>query len=120
MMVKEATERTNKLTERIQELNARLSGIDSGEYSSSPNPHQSRVSENEAYELLGVTAACTEEELKVAYRQKVNYWHPDKFHAAQIPEEMKEMATREMARVNEAYERLKRERQTTQPIGSSA
>jgi len=73
----------------------------------------------EAYEALGVQPDCTDDELKEAYLQKVNYWHPDKFHAAQLPIEMKEMATREMAKVNEAYDRLKTERQLAQPNGLS-
>src|SRR5271169_2794951 len=60
-----------------------------------------------AYELIGAQPGCTDEELKLAYHRKVAYWHPDKFHAADIPTEMKEYATRELARVNEAYSILK-------------
>jgi DnaJ-class molecular chaperone len=60
-----------------------------------------------AYELIGVQPGCTDEELKSAYHKKVAYWHPDKFHAADIPVEMMEYATRELARVNEAYSVLK-------------
>jgi DnaJ-domain-containing protein 1 len=72
----------------------------------------------EAYEALGVHSDCTDEELKEAYHRKVNYWHPDKFNAVQIPKEMKDLATRKLARVNEAYDRVKKERQAAQPIGS--
>ena len=60
-----------------------------------------------AYELIGVQPECTGEELKSAYHQKAEYWHPDKFHAADIPTEMKEYATSRLARVNEAYSVLK-------------
>jgi DnaJ-class molecular chaperone len=63
-----------------------------------------------AYELIGVQPGCTDEELKSAYHKKVAYWHPDKFHAADIPVEMMEYATRELARVNEAYSVLKTRR----------
>ena len=115
--LKETIEAVNGLRNAAENVVAvsetvRWEGAGSGEYSSSRNYQQNRVSENEAYELLGVTAACTDEELKEAYHQKVNYWHPDKFHAAQIPIEMKELATREMARVNEAYRELKKLRST--------
>lgn len=72
----------------------------------------------EAYETLGVHPDCTDEELKNAYHRKVNYWHPDKFHAAEIPTEMKELATRNLERINEAYERVTKERQAAQLVGS--
>ena len=62
-----------------------------------------------AYELIGVQPGCTNEELK-AYHRKVAYWHPDKFHAADIPAEMKEYASRQLAWVNEAYGILKNRR----------
>jgi hypothetical protein len=118
--VSDVADRTNKVNERLKKILEKMEsnsdGVGSGEHSSSRDHQRNTVSENEAYELLGVTAACTEEELKAAYRQKVNIWHPDKFHSVLIPEEMKEMATREMARINEAYDRLKSERQTTQPV----
>ena len=41
------------------------------------------------YELIGVQPECTDEELKAAYHRKVAYWHPDKFHAADIATEMR-------------------------------
>ncbi len=63
---------------------------------------------SEAYEILGVVPACTDKELNVAYHKKTAHWHPDKFHAMDIPKEMKEMATREMARVNVAYKLLEK------------
>jgi DnaJ-class molecular chaperone len=63
-----------------------------------------------AYELFGVQPECTDQELKLAYHRKVAYWHPDKFHAVDIPTEMKEYATRELARINEAYSTLKTRR----------
>ena len=63
-----------------------------------------------ACELIGVQPGCTDEELKSAYHKKVAYWHPDKFHAADIPVEMMKYATRELARVNEAYSVLKTRR----------
>lgn len=63
------------------------------------------VTEAEAYELLSGTPACTPEELTRAYHRKVSEWHPDKLET--MAQELRDYATRHLARVNEAYERLK-------------
>jgi DnaJ domain len=63
------------------------------------------VTEAEAYALLGVSPGCTPEELTRAYRKKVSEWHPDKLDT--MAQELKDHATRQMARINEAYERLR-------------
>ena len=34
---------------------------------------------NRAYEILGLTPPCTEEQLKTAYRAKAKEWHPENF-----------------------------------------
>jgi DnaJ domain len=66
------------------------------------------VTEAEAYGLLGVSPGCTPEELTRAYRKKVSEWHPDKLDT--MAQELKALATRQMARINEAYERLRSSR----------
>ncbi len=105
--MREVTKRSEEVSKQIEELTARFASRIEGQ-TCEPDGHQAnRLTETEPYETLGVRPECTNEELKEAYRQKVNYWHPDKFHAAQIPKEMKDLATREMAKVNEAYHKLK-------------
>lgn len=81
-------------------------------------PSATSLTTLEAYETLEVHPDCTDEELNEAYHRKVNYWHPDKFHSTDIPAEMKDLATRKLARVNEAYQRVQKERQAAQPVGS--
>ena len=68
-----------------------------------------------AYALIGALPECTDEELKSAYHRKVAYWHPDRFHAADIPTEMREYANHELARINEAYTTLKTRRSGSEP-----
>ena len=64
------------------------------------------VGQAEACELLGVSAGCTKEELANAYRSKVSQWHPDKLET--MADELKAFATRRTARINEAYQILRR------------
>jgi len=63
-----------------------------------------------AYQLLGAQPSCTDEELKTAYRRKVARWHPDRFFAVDIPQELKNYAAREFARMVEAYSMLREQR----------
>jgi DnaJ-class molecular chaperone len=63
------------------------------------------VTQGDAYELLGVTAGCSPEELAAAYRRKMSQWHPDKLDS--MAQELKDYATRRTVRINEAYQRLK-------------
>jgi hypothetical protein len=57
-----------------------------------------------ASRLLGVTAASTRRQIKVAYRKMVSQWHPDRLHFAS--EEVRQLANERMAAINEAYHLL--------------
>lgn len=63
------------------------------------------VSQGEACELLGVSPGCTAAEVAAAYRRRISQWHPDKLDS--MADELKALATRRTARINEAYQRLK-------------
>jgi Na+-transporting methylmalonyl-CoA/oxaloacetate decarboxylase gamma subunit len=63
------------------------------------------LGEPEAFALLGVGQGCTPEELAHAYHQKMSQWHPDKLET--MAPELKEYATRQTARINEAYQLIK-------------
>ncbi|HEV2644811.1 MAG TPA: J domain-containing protein [Acidobacteriaceae bacterium] len=57
-----------------------------------------------AEEMLGVSADCSREEIRSAYRKMVGVCHPDKFqHAA---EAVRARATQALAEANEAYRLL--------------
>ena len=55
--------------------------------------------------LLGVVAGSTRTEIKAAYRRKVSQWHPDRL--AHRGEEVRQLATRQMAAINDAYRLLR-------------
>ena len=63
------------------------------------------LGEPAAFALLGVGQGCTPDELAHAYHQKMSQWHPDKLET--MAPELKDYATRQTQRINEAYQMLK-------------
>jgi hypothetical protein len=63
------------------------------------------LGEPEAFALLGVGQGCTPDELAHAYHQKMSQWHPYKLET--MAPELKDYATRQTQRINEAYQMLK-------------
>jgi DnaJ-domain-containing protein 1 len=58
-----------------------------------------------ARRLLGVTATSTGEQIKTAYRRMASQWHPDRLERG--TEQVRRMATEQMAAINEAYSLLR-------------
>ncbi len=61
-----------------------------------------------AYKILEIEPSATNEELKKAYRKMAVKYHPDK--VAYLGEDFKESANEKFRKVNEAYEKIKKER----------
>lgn len=61
-----------------------------------------------AYKVLEIDKSATDEEVKKAYRRMAVKYHPDK--VAYLGEDVKNAANEKFQKVNEAYERIKRER----------
>ena len=56
--------------------------------------------------MLGLPRDASPEDVRKRYRELVREHHPDRHIAAGVPEEMIEMATQRLQKINEAYERI--------------
>ena len=63
------------------------------------------------YELLRISPDANEQEIREAYRQRCLENHPDRLQALGLSNEYVEFATRRMALINAAFDRLKAARQ---------
>lgn len=61
-----------------------------------------------AYKILEVDPSASNEELKKAYRQMAMKYHPDK--VSHLGEDFRKTADEKFKKVNEAYEKIKKER----------
>jgi len=62
------------------------------------------------YSVLGCSASATNEEVRRAYRAQAKKHHPDLLRAQGLPEEMVARANERMARINAAWDEIKRAR----------
>lgn len=66
---------------------------------------------DDAYQLLGVSASCSDSELKKAYKKLMSQHHPDKLMSQGLPKEMMELAKTKTQDIQSAYELIKSQRQ---------
>lgn len=66
------------------------------------------LSENEAYELLGLSIGANLSEVKKQYRILAKKYHPDILNANNVSEEELKMGVEKFQKINEAYELLKK------------
>lgn len=69
-----------------------------------------KMSSNDAYAILNISASASDDEIKRAYRKLMSQHHPDKLIAKGLPEEMIKIATQRTQEIREAYERIMDER----------
>jgi DnaJ like chaperone protein len=71
-----------------------------------------RVQSNEpdAYAELGISRSASDEAVRAAWKQLMRENHPDGLAARGVPQEFVARATEKVARINAAWDRVKRER----------
>jgi len=87
-------------------LIARYLGISSNDFDSIQSMFVEDV--NSAYKILEIAPTASDEEVKKAYRKMAVKYHPDK--VSHLGEEFQQKAKEKFQRVNEAYEKIKKER----------
>lgn len=65
---------------------------------------------SDAYKILECTPEMADDEIKRIYRQKCNEYHPDKLTSKGLPDEFMQYANEQLAKVNEAYDTIKKSR----------
>ena len=60
--------------------------------------------------VLGIDPLATDEQIREAWLRQVKANHPDRLIAQGLPEEAIEVANRKLALINDAYDRLRRQR----------
>ena len=66
------------------------------------------MAKKDYYEVLGVEKNATEQEIKKAYRKLAMKYHPDK--VSHLGEDFRKTAEEKFKAVNEAWEKIKKER----------
>lgn len=81
-------------------------GISAGDYASIKNMFIPDT--DSAYKILEIEPNATDEEIKKAYRKMALKYHPDK--VSHLGEEFRKAADEKFKKVNDAYEKIKKER----------
>lgn len=84
-------------------LKRRLAGS-SGEKEEPPRAEQDSAPGRSPYAVLGVPEGASDEEIKHAYRELANKYHPDK--VSHLGEEFKELAHKRFKEIQAAYQEL--------------
>jgi DnaJ like chaperone protein len=73
-------------------------------------PRQPTTDEPDAYAVLGVARSTAAEEIRATWKRLMRENHPDSLAARGVPEEFIARANEKVARINAAWDRIKRER----------
>jgi DnaJ like chaperone protein len=87
----------------------RIFGFDDAEFERIRASHLD-VDEADPYEVLGLTPAAGDGQIKTTYRRLVREHHPDRLIAEGMPQEFIDIANDKLAAINGAYDRVRRQR----------
>jgi DnaJ like chaperone protein len=73
-------------------------------------PRQPVSDEPDAYAVLGVSRTAKDEEIRAVWKRLMRENHPDSLAARGVPAEFVARASEKVARINAAWDRIKRER----------
>ncbi len=73
-------------------------------------PRASTVGEADPYEVIGVARSASGDDIRAAWKRLMRENHPDSLAARGVPPEFIARATDKVARINAAWQRIKRER----------
>lgn len=73
-------------------------------------PRQATPDEPDAYSVLGVAASASDTEIRATWKRLMRENHPDSLAARGVPPEFIARASDKVARINAAWDRIKRER----------
>jgi DnaJ like chaperone protein len=73
-------------------------------------PQRPGSEEEDPYAVLGVPRDITDEAVRAAWRQLMRENHPDSLASRGVPPEFIARASEKVARINAAWDRIKRER----------
>lgn len=88
---------------------ARIFGLDSARFERARAAAMGDV-ECEPCIILGLDPLATDEQMRAAWLRLVHAHHPDRLIAQGLPEEAIAVANRKLAMINDAYDRLRRQR----------
>ncbi|MDI7773761.1 TerB family tellurite resistance protein [Asticcacaulis sp. EMRT-3] len=67
--------------------------------------------EDDPYDVLGLTAAASDDEIRLARRARLTEFHPDRIRARGLPADFEPLYTQRTSRINQAYDQIVKERQ---------
>ncbi len=85
---------------------AKYMGISSSDFQSIKAMFVQEV--DSAYKILGIDSTATDDEIKKAYREMAKKYHPDK--VAYLGDDVRKSAEQKLQEVNEAYDKIKKQR----------
>ena len=68
------------------------------------------VDESDPYRELGLTSSATGEEIRATWKRLMRENHPDSLASRGVPEDFIARASERVARINAAWDRIKRDR----------